>query len=196
MYKQPFEEIKNNVLTKLTSLNKNLLYHSAEHTLDVTKQAGRIAVSENVSNEKELFLLKVASLYHDTGFLHTYKGHEEHSCLIFKEDAPLYNFEEDEIRLICGIIMATKLPQTPATRLEEIICDADLDYLGREDFLPLSNKLRIEFLEYDIVKNNEEWEQLQFKFLTNHQFFTATSVGEKNYLKQQHLAQILASFPG
>ncbi|HRI19439.1 MAG TPA: HD domain-containing protein [Panacibacter sp.] len=196
MYKQPFEKIKQNILTKLTGLNKNLLYHSVEHTLDVTKQAERIAISENLSDEKELFLLKVASLYHDTGFLFVYKGHEEKSCLIFKEDAPLYNFSEDETKLICGIIMATKLPQTPATKLEEIICDADLDYLGREDFLPLSNKLRTEFLEYGIVKNNDEWEQLQFKFLTNHQFFTATSVWQRNHLKQQYLAQILTSFPG
>jgi len=29
----------------------------------------------------------------------------------------------------------------PANLLEEIICDSDLDYLGRSDFIPVSNTL-------------------------------------------------------
>ena len=196
MYKQLLDTIIQKNITRLNGLDKNLLYHSLEHTVDVMKQAERIALLENISNEKDLFLLKVAASYHDTGFLFTYKGHEERSGIIFKEDAQLYNFSDDDIKIVCGIIMATKLPQTPSTILEKIICDADLDYLGREDFVTLSNKLRIEFLEYGIVRNDTDWEQMQFKFLTSHHFFTATSVREKNYLKQEHLSQILASLPG
>ena len=38
---------------------------------------------------------------------------------------------------------ATKIPQTPLTKLEEIICDADLDYLGREDFFEISRSSEI-----------------------------------------------------
>lgn len=196
MYQQLFSQIKEDVLNKLKGLNENLFYHSAAHTLDVTKQAERIALRENITDPNDLFLLKVAALYHDTGFLFIYTNHEEKSCSIFKADAVQYGFSENDISKVCNIIMATKIPQTPVTKLEEIICDADLDYLGREDFMAVSEKLRNEFLKYGIVKNMEAWEKLQLAFLTNHKFFTATSIKERNALKQKHLERIIASAVG
>ena len=53
--------------------------------------------------------------------------------------------------------MATKMPQRPKNLLQQIICDADLDYLGRNDFFILSEKLHKEFIEYKIACNDEEW---------------------------------------
>ncbi len=193
MHKESFENIKSHILNKLRKLDKKLTYHSVEHTLDVTKEAERIGLSENVAREDDMFLLKVAALYHDTGFLFAYDGHEAYSCKVFKQEAPEFGFSTEETNIVCGIIGATKIPQTPLTKLEEIICDADLDYLGREDFLPVSNKLKEEFLAYGIAKNETEWEELQVNFLTGHRFFTTTSIKEKNDIKQQHLAKILES---
>lgn len=190
MYKNLFLRIKEDIVLKLGALNKNLSYHSVAHTLDVTEQCERIALSENINDAQDLFLLKTAALYHDSGFLFTYQSHEEKSCGIFKEDAARYGFSEDNIGVICGIIMATKIPQTPLTKLEMIICDADLDYLGREDFLLISRNLQREFLEYGIIKNNKEWEQIQLNFLANHKYFTATSLKERNTVKQKHLDAI------
>lgn len=196
MYNELLDKIRQNINSKLSGLKETLYYHSAGHTFDVAKQAVRIAAAENIANERDIFLLNVAALYHDTGFLFTYKGHEEKSCEIFTEDAPMYSLSQGDISIVRSIILATKIPQLPATKLEEIICDADLDYLGREDFAEISNKLRLEFIAYSIIKNNEEFELMQFKFLTQHQFFTATSVRERNLLKQQHLADIMESLPG
>lgn len=194
MHKESFENIKNHILKKLSQLDKNLTYHTVEHTIDVTNEVERIGLSENIVDENDIFLLKVAALYHDTGFLFTYMGHEAYSCNIFKDEAPEFGFSTDEIAIVCGIIRATKIPQTPLTKLEEIICDADLDYLGREDFLTVSNKLKMEFMAYGITKNETEWEELQINFLTNHRFFTATSNKERNDLKKLNLAKILQSF--
>lgn len=194
MYKESFENIKNHILTKLSHLDKSLTYHSAEHTLDVTNEVERIGMCENIADENELFLLKVAALYHDTGFLFTYLGHEEYSCKIFKEEAPEYGFSNYEINIVCGIILATKIPQTPLTKMEEVICDADLDYLGRKDFITVSNKLKQEFMAYGVTKNETEWAELQINFLAGHRFFTATSAKEKNDLKRLNLAKTLESF--
>ena len=193
MHEQLFDQIKENVTNKLKGLNKNLFYHSVGHTLDVVKQAERIALSENMHDINELFLLKVAALYHDAGFLFIYRNHEEKSCEIFKNDASGYGLNDNDINLVCGIIMATKIPQTPNTKLEEVICDADLDYLGREDFPPISDKLRKEFIEYGIVKNNSEWEKKQLDFLTEHHYFTETSRREREPLKQKNLQEFIES---
>ena len=122
-----FNKMKQIVLQKLEGLDSRLLYHHIPHTLDVIEQCERIAIAEGITDSKEIYLLKVAALYHDIGFLETYAGHEIIGCKLFLKDAPAYNFSEEELTKITGMIMATKVPQKPKNKLQEIICDADLD---------------------------------------------------------------------
>jgi uncharacterized protein len=185
-----FEAIKAFVVEKLEQLSPDLTYHNLNHTLDVVIQSERIAKEEGVNDEHQLYLLKVAALYHDTGFLRTYGKHEEVSCSIFLEDAKLFGFSCGDCELITKLIMATKLPQTPATLLEKVICDADLDYLGRADFFEIGDGLRKEFLHQGIIKTNQDWDQLQIKFLTNHQYHTATSRKLREKYKQGNIAKL------
>ena len=103
-------------------------------------------------------------------------------------------FDKEELEKICGMIMATKIPQTPFTKLEEIICDADLDYLGRQDFYSTSDALKNEFLIYNIVKNQKEWEEKQIDFFEKHHYFTGTSNNKRNTEKQERLSEIKKAF--
>lgn len=186
-----FETIKADVFKKLEGLNSDLTYHSAGHTKDVLRQAIRIAQEESVTDEKELFILKVAALYHDTGFLETYANHEVRSCEIFMRDAPKYGIPARDCELITQLIMVTKIPQQPKNLLERILCDADLDYLGREDFEAIGDKLRREFLVFGIVSNDLEWDRLQLKFLGNHQYHTASSRRDREPGKQFNLSALV-----
>jgi predicted metal-dependent HD superfamily phosphohydrolase len=185
-----FQNIRALVSDKLNGLNPNLTYHNEEHTMDVVKQCERIAKDEGIEEGTELFLLKVAALYHDTGFLKTYFSHEEMSCRIFMEDAVLFNFSEEDKDLVKSLIMATKLPQTPKTLLEKIICDADLDYLGRNDFFTIGEGLRTEFMKYSIIHSDKEWEEPQVKFLTNHRYHTESSRRCREGQKQANIAKL------
>src|SRR5688572_30635722 len=142
MPENDFEKIQRKVLFKLRGLSPNLTYHCVNHTLDVVEQSGRIASEEGVRGERDLFLLKVAALYHDSGFLETYAEHEKKGCDIFLKDAVNFEFTEDEKDIIQGLIMSTKIPQQPKTHMEQILCDADLDYLGRSDFFEIGDTLR------------------------------------------------------
>jgi predicted metal-dependent HD superfamily phosphohydrolase len=182
-----FTSIKQPILQRLENeLDPRLGYHNLSHTLDVVKQAEVIAKDENVSNEHDLLLLKTAALFHDSGFLFVYKNHEEKSCEIASES--LKNiFSEADIKKTCGMIMATKIPQTPHTLLEQIICDADLDYLGRNDFEPISKNLYKEFLTFKIIPEDIIWDHIQIKFFESHHYFTGTSARKRNDKKTQHL---------
>ena len=188
-----FEEIKINLLTKLKGLSPDLTYHCVSHTLDMMEQCERIAKEESITSHRDLFLLKVAALYHDSGFLETYLHHETKSCEIFMEDAKKYDFTDKEKDIICGLIMATKIPQKPLTVMEEIICDADLDYLGRSDFFTIGNTLKQEFLKFKIVTDDSAWEKLQLRFLQNHMYHTNASQTQREPVKQQHLAKLVAA---
>ena len=185
-----FEKIKEDVLVKLNQGGPFLYYHNIHHTLDVLEQAARIAREENIHDNEQLLLLQIAALYHDAGYLVSHIDHEEKGCFIFKEACTNYDLSHSQIEIICGMIMATKLPQQPATHLEKIICDADLDYLGRDDFFTLADCLRREFLALEIVATNEDWEILQYNFLKNHTYFTNSSISQRAPLKMEHFKTI------
>ncbi len=190
MTESDFEVLKEIAFAELDALNPHLTYHSKEHTVDVIKQSVRIAMSEGVT-EKEILLLKIAALFHDTGFLKTYAHHEEKGCEIFLEKSADLCFSEEENKMVQDLIMATKIPQQPHTLLQQIICDADLDYLGRNDFFTIGETLRQEFLHYKIVPDNEAWEKMQLNFLKNHRYHTHTSRQLREPVKQQHYATLL-----
>jgi uncharacterized protein len=191
MQEPEFLELKSRVLRMLiTGLDPRLTYHCYDHTVDVLRQAERIATDENITDKRLLLLIRVAALFHDTGFLYTYKEHEKKSCEIMLETIDAAAFNAHELDIMQGMIMATKVPQNPHSLPEMILCDADLDYLGRNDFGLISNKLKEEFLVYGIIKSEKEWDQLQVNFFESHHYFTASSVNTRQALKMQHLKEL------
>lgn len=191
MTEKDFEIIKKEVLAMLDFLNPHLTYHSKAHTIDVLEQCIRIANNENITDANELSLLKFAALFHDAGFLKTYANHEAKGCEIFLEKTAGLGFSTEDKDTVCGLIMATKIPQMPKTHLQKVICDADLDYLGRADFFVIGGQLKKEFLYYNIVSSEEDWEKLQNNFLQHHQYHTQSSRTLREPVKQQHIEKLL-----
>jgi predicted metal-dependent HD superfamily phosphohydrolase len=191
-----FQDISEKVLSTLEKeLDPRLTYHNLAHTKDVMAQVVRIAQGEKIINAKDLLLLRIAALFHDTGFLYAYKHHEERSCEIMLDHLKDEDIKPEEIKNIKGMIMATKIPQTPHNKLEEIICDADLDYLGRNDFEKISNGLKEEFLTYGVIKGEEDWDPLQIRFFEAHSYFTKTCQEDRDPKKKKHLQQLKARLP-
>src|SRR4051812_48959933 len=150
--------IHKHVVTMLdTGLSRALTYHNVDHTLDVAAQCLAIAKEEGITHKQTLFELQVAALYHDSGFLFTYDKHEERSCKTAIQQLPAFGVSGKMIENICELIMATKVPQKPANMLQSIICDADLDYLGREDFFETGNKLRLELIANNLISCENDW---------------------------------------
>jgi HD superfamily phosphodiesterase len=164
-------------------------YHNIDHTLDVYRSAEAIAKQETITAEDTKLLL-VAALYHDCGYLQQINEHELASCNIAREALPQFGYTDPDIEKICKLIIATQLPQQPATLSEEIICDADLDYLGRNDFTTTGNKLYLEMQALDTIKSIEDWDKMQITFLQSHHYFTATSLKNREPKKQENLRDL------
>lgn len=189
-----FEELRKSTLALLQkSLPAGLTYHHAGHTADVLEQSERIAIEEGITDEHDLLLLKIAALFHDTGFIYTYREHEKKSCEIMRKKLS-EKLSEIELTEVCNMIMATRIPQTPLNHLGRIICDADLDYLGRNDFPEISDGLRLEFLCYGIVRDDSDWEEKQILFLKHHTYFTNNSKQLRQSVKDDHLEKLIAIF--
>ncbi|MDQ8141766.1 HD domain-containing protein [Chryseobacterium sp. CFS15] len=182
-----YEKLNKIILKRLReNLPEHLSYHSVMHVKDVIDSVEKIAKSEGV-NDEDLVLLKTAALFHDTGFLFGSKNHEEKSCEIAAEYLLEYGFSQDQLDKINGMIMATKIPQTPKNHLEQIVADADLDYLGRDDFFVIGDKLFEELSMFGIVNSERDWNLLQEKFLESHHYFTETAINSRNQKKQDNL---------
>ncbi len=185
-----YQSINNIILEKLRSeLPQHLSYHSVAHVLDVIAAAEEIANAEGVQGD-DLVLLKTAALFHDSGFLFGSKDHEQKSGEIAQEYLPDYGYSQSQIDAIKGMIMATKIPQSPQNHLEQILADADLDYLGRDDFFTIGDKLYDELAMFGIINNDRDWNMLQERFLEGHTYHTATAIKNRNAKKQENLSII------
>ena len=164
-------------------------YHNFEHIADVYSAAERIAKQEGVS-EKETNLLLIAVLFHDAGFMLNSEDHEVLSCKIALDNLPDFEFTQEEIVAVLALIMATKIPQNPQNLLEKIICDADLDYLGRSDFWEIGDRLFDELETTGKVSNKWEWNNWQQIFLEDHVYFTRSNQILRNEKKHQNLEEV------
>lgn len=186
------DDAGNYIINKLNNeLPAHLNYHNASHTLDVYEAAKRLALADGITGN-ELTLLLTAAYYHDSGFLFKANGHEEESCHIARETLPGYGYDGPGIDKICGMIMATRLPQSPQNHLEEILADADLDYLGRDDFSFIANQLFLENSFFGTAGDMNEWNRKQVDFMEKHQYFTKTANNLRQAKKDANLGRIKA----
>jgi len=172
-------------------LTPTLFYHGLHHTLDVVEQAHSLALAEGISDPTELTLLRTAAHYHDAGFLTAYQGHEAAGCTLAHQVLPGCGYSSDHIELICQLIMATRMPQSPGPlRLAQILCDADLDYLGRPDFWPISQTLFEELTLRGLMPDKTAWLRLQVDFLSTHRYWTPTATARREAGKQARLTEV------
>jgi adenylate cyclase len=185
-----FTDIQEIILDKLEKeLPEYLFYHNVKHTVDVVTEVELIGWAEGCSDE-EILILKTAGLFHDVGHTVAYDDHEYHGTVIAKEMLPKFNYSPEQIEKICSIIMSTKLPPKPTNLLEEIICDSDLDYLGRSDFIPVSNTLFEELKAQNKMGSLNDWNKIQVKFISGHQYFTKTARSLREVNKQLQIERI------
>ena len=108
---------------------------------------------------------------------------------------PNFGYLPAQIAIIRDLIRATRLPQSPSSFLAEILTDADLDVLGREDYWTRNDDLRAEWAAFGTESTDVEWYQGQIAFLTGHRYFTPMAQSLRAAQKQANidgLAVVLA----
>jgi predicted metal-dependent HD superfamily phosphohydrolase len=170
-----------------TKLSASLTYHCFEHTKWVVESSMTIAENEGITDQNKLLILESSAWFHDTGFTRMYKNHEQESCLIAKEILPGLGASPSDMDYIYELIMATSIPQTPFDMLGKIICDADLDYLGRTDFPEWSERLKQEWLNFEIITDEQDFYNRQFAFLKAYEYHTADARKRRGPQKRKYL---------
>lgn len=184
-----FEEIQHTVYQEiLAKLPAHLTYHNLDHTAYVIEKAVFLAKELNVS-ARDLHLLKLAALFHDTGFIDNPKNHEEKGCKIARSYLEK-SYATEDLQKIYGMIMATKIPQSPRTLLENILADADLEYLGTDLFEKIGKSLYEELKHFNPDFTEQAWDELQLVFMQKHHFHTEYCQKHREPKKQENLLTV------
>lgn len=183
-----FKEVRSYVFNLFKNeLPAEAVYHNFDHTVEVVNAAFEIGKGEHIS-DKEMEALLLAAWFHDVGNIKGYKNHEAESKKQVAKFLANKNFNEENIAQIEALIDATKMPQNPKNKLEEIICDADLVHLGKKDFREKSELLKLEWDLLDYKNVSEfDWCCENENFLTTHSFFTNYAYEKFNHQKAINL---------
>jgi predicted metal-dependent HD superfamily phosphohydrolase len=169
-----------------------LVFHSLDHTRYVVRCCETIANHYGIPAEERLPLL-LAAWFHDTGYTNGIaKSHEEESQRIATKFLRERNADQALIDAVNGCIIATKMPQSPTTLNEQIICDADLFHLGTDEYEEKNKLLRQEVNALqDEPVSKKEWRLMNIEFLQRHRYFTEYCRERLEPVKQRHLQDLI-----
>ncbi|MFY7829271.1 MAG: Pycsar system effector family protein [Flectobacillus sp.] len=181
---QLVQEYAQNILRQLPP---KFCYHNALHTESVVEATKKIAQEEGVK-EKALESLLMAAWLHDIGYSVSCDDHETHSMMLAKEFLQSIECSDKQIEKVLSYIEATRMPQTPHSHKQMILCDADLSHLASEDFLEKTEHLRTEISLTVMPLSEKDWLKKTVTFMEEHHYFTAFGKRVLNQQKQKNMA--------
>jgi predicted metal-dependent HD superfamily phosphohydrolase len=169
----------------------NLVYHNLVHTQQVVQMAAQIAAHYRLQDD-ELLAVYVAAWFHDAGYLlGEGKVHEENGAKEAIQFLQQQQVPENVQTMVQGAIMATKMPQSPHTLIEQIVCDADLSHLGSKEFSDRNKLLRQELERtYQMEIPGIKWLTNNIAFLTAHHYWTDYAQTLFKQQKDENLAKL------
>ena len=183
---QDVEETVNKMF--IDDASPSLWFHNAQLAVSIASQAELLATAEGLPLEQYINL-KLASIFLMTGYMSDYNNPAEASCKLMDEMLPRFGFDE------CYIVSARDLINNSfngkhESDTDKILHDARYDYLGRVDYIKLSEKLLKERNEHGISAGTEDWSDIQKKLLTEHDFLTNTGKLLRSVPMEEQIAKL------
>ncbi len=165
-----------------------MTYHNLDHTDYVIEKAIFLAKELKVSAQ-DLHLLKLAALFHDTGFIDNPKDHEQKGCKIAKgylEEGYTHEELQKNLRDDHGYQNPAKSYHAP----RKYPADADLEYLGTDLFEKIGKTLYEELKHFNPDFTEQAWDELQLVFMQKHHFHTEYCQKHREPKKQENLLTV------
>ena len=152
-------------------LDRHYTYHNAMHTLEVCN-AVRLFAEKSGLPQTVYLALRTAAIFHDFGYMERSFDNEKLALPYIKEFGGRWHIAEDILLAAHNLILETVFPYKPFTFAGQILCDADIEYIGRDCFFMQSELFRRELSAEGVVYTEREWWNIELKFLQENRFFT------------------------
>lgn len=169
----------------------DLYFHNSSLVKNMSNQTELLATAERIP-EEDFLRLKLASLFLFTGYISDYEKPMEASLSSAEETLPKYGFDQSEIDDVKKLIMNSFLNKKETVN-DNILHDSRYDYLGRIDFIKLSDKLLREESENGMPHEKQEWAEIQRKLLLDHEFITDTGKLLRSVPVEDQVSALLSS---
>lgn len=159
-------------------------FHNYFHTLSVVKAVNILSFYSDITErEKEVLLL--SAWLHDIGYLFDNQDHEEAGAQYALHFLLGKGFSQSTSILVRDAIRKTKLDETPVTKVQMILKDADTYHLSQSDFFVETEKLRLELFNLNTcVCNKKQWALKNLHFMERHVYYSEFAI---NYLTKGKL---------
>jgi len=178
---------------ELEMMPKRISFHNSDYAMNILTAIEELSSFEDIPLDG-MNLLRTVAFYGNLGYLYSYSKHEQSAIEKVRKDLPSYNYNNQEIDLVCGMIEAAEIPQNPQKTLQEILCDATLCYLGKKNFFDAIELLKKEKINHGIKLNEEKFYANCFEFLKNHTYFRKSAKRLWNEGKLQNIAEMEEKF--
>ena len=150
----------------------NLYFHNTLLLKSITNHVELLSTAENLPAE-DFINLKLASVFLLTGFITDYEKPMEASLRLVEEILPEYAFDKENVEITKKLII-NSFTDHQESLSDNILHDALYDYLGRVDYIKLTEKLLRERTEYGKHTDLKTWFDTQQNLLSDHDFRTGT----------------------
>ncbi len=168
----------------------NLYFHNSQLVRSMSSQVELLSTAEKLQDE-DFIKVKLASLFLVTGYITDYEKPMEAALENITEKLPGYGFSQETIEEVRKLI-SNSFNGRYRSKLDNILHDVKYDYLGRVDYLKLTEKLLREESEYGLSHSREKWLELQRKLLADHEFLTDTARLLRNIPVEDQIAALMA----
>lgn len=171
-------------------LPAGMYFHNINHTRNVVAAATDIAAANRLT-DSEIYILTIAAWFHDTGYCYLYHNHEEASIAIAFAKLTQMDFEWAVIQQVNSCIGATRMPQKPDGLIQEVLCDADMAHLAKEDYFSSADQLRQEWAaKLGKVYTDPQWYELNLHMLSHHHYCSPYGKLVLEPMKQANIDQL------
>jgi predicted metal-dependent HD superfamily phosphohydrolase len=170
--------------------NQKLVYHNLQHTTKVVARTKEIASHYHLI-ENDLLALTVAAWFHDTGYLFDEAAlHEEKSVQLMDEFVRTLVTDNDILKNIEELILATKPTAKPVNLLQQILVDADTYHFGTKELEVTNKQVLDEFVSRNGFIGKKDWNKQTVKMLEAHHYYTSYCKELLNDRKRKNIKKL------
>lgn len=153
-------------------LPEQFVFHNYNRTAKVARICDTLSIQSDLKKSEKV-LLHLAALFIDIGYCHDSRNSATAGAQIARNYFSEKGLDETAVRVITESIEAIGYPQQPVSLVAQYLCDADMFYLGSNNFSLNSELLREETSRVArITFTDRDWIKEQLQVLEDHTYFT------------------------